>query len=193
MEMESGSQVDQHKQPEAEVKTSEGRRKLIRGALVGVPVLLALKSTPVLACNCKLPSGFSVSGNVSQRNGAGCNAPANGPSYWLSNISSNGKFRGTDATGMPKVPKDTLFKNIFGGVDIGTLEAVLRARGEASYFVASYLNYRAGFSITDTGMKLTDTAIIAMYKGTFVVPNSNPIVIWDQGKGAAYLKYTLNL
>lgn len=66
----------EHPENSAEQRTTEAgvnatqnkRRNLIQTGLVGCPVLLALKSTPVLAANCKLPSGFSVSGNFS-RNG----------------------------------------------------------------------------------------------------------------------------
>mgnify|MGYP000219789718 CR=1 FL=1 len=50
----------------------KGRRKLIQAGIAGAPVLLALKSTPVLAGNCKQPSGFSVSGNLSATGGKNC-------------------------------------------------------------------------------------------------------------------------
>jgi hypothetical protein len=45
-------------------------------------VLLALKSTPVLAGNCKQPSGFSVSGNLSATGGKNCSSPFPSISDW---------------------------------------------------------------------------------------------------------------
>lgn len=60
----------------------QGRRKLIQAGIAGAPVLLALKSTPVLAGNCKQPSGFSVSGNLSATGGKNCGTPFPGISEW---------------------------------------------------------------------------------------------------------------
>ena len=58
------------------------RRRLLRGGLVAAPAVLALKSTPVLACNCKAPSGFSVSGNLSHPGAKTCSQPTYPPSQW---------------------------------------------------------------------------------------------------------------
>lgn len=57
---------------QAPAASRQGRRKLIQAGLASAPVLLALKSTPVLAGNCKHPSGFSVSGNLSATGGKNC-------------------------------------------------------------------------------------------------------------------------
>ena len=69
------------------------RRKLIQTGLVGAPVLLALKSTPVLAANCKLPSGFSVSGNLSRNGTTACSPKLNGVGYWVTNATLEQKDR----------------------------------------------------------------------------------------------------
>ena len=83
----------EHPENSAEQRTTENgvsatqnkRRKLIQTGLVGAPVLLALKSTPVLAANCKLPSGFSVSGNFSRNGTTPCAPKLNGVNYWATN------------------------------------------------------------------------------------------------------------
>ncbi|MCK6387692.1 MAG: hypothetical protein L6Q65_08825 [Zoogloea sp.] len=62
----------QQGQAEIAAAARPGRRKLIQAGLASAPVLLALKSTPVLAGNCKHPSGFSVSGNLSATGGKNC-------------------------------------------------------------------------------------------------------------------------
>ncbi len=61
---------------------SGSRRRLLRGGLAAAPALLALKTTPVMACNCKVPSGFSTSGNLSHNQGKTCTAPGTKPSGW---------------------------------------------------------------------------------------------------------------
>lgn len=76
-------------------KASQGlekpsRRRLLRGGLIAAPAVLALKSTPVLACNCKLPSGFSVSGNLSHAGSNTCTQPTSKPSGWASCGNTNG-------------------------------------------------------------------------------------------------------
>ncbi|MBV8603302.1 MAG: hypothetical protein JO224_01330 [Pelomonas sp.] len=65
------------------------RRRLLRGGLVAAPAVLALKSTPVLACNCKLPSGFSVSGNLSHGGAKNCTQPTSTPSGWSGRCSGS--------------------------------------------------------------------------------------------------------
>lgn len=80
------------KHPEESVKhapadiaaaTRQGRRKLIQAGIAGAPVLLALKSTPVLAGNCKHPSGFSVSGNLSATHTKNCGTRFPGVNEWI--------------------------------------------------------------------------------------------------------------
>ncbi|XHS79250.1 hypothetical protein ACFJGW_04565 [Burkholderiaceae bacterium UC74_6] len=74
---------------------SPSRRRLLRAGAIGAPALLALKSTPVMACNCKLPSGFSVSGNASHNQGSTCSSPGKTPTWWSGQCDSNGYYSGT--------------------------------------------------------------------------------------------------
>ena len=70
---------------QAPAASRQGRRKLIQAGLASAPVLLALKSTPVLAGNCKHPSGFSVSGNLSANGSKNCSSRFPGISDWQKN------------------------------------------------------------------------------------------------------------
>ena len=71
---------------------SGSRRRLLRGGLVAAPALLALKTTPVMACNCKIPSGFSTSGNLSHNQGKTCASPGSKPSTWKGNCGSQSPY-----------------------------------------------------------------------------------------------------
>lgn len=166
----------------ADAKTSKNRRKLIRGGLIGAPILLALKSTPVLACNCKLPSGFSTSGNLSRNGGATCTDPAKGPAWWPSHIGSDNKFSGTG------VLKTTLFNAIFGGSDTRTFLVVLgTAPSFASLVVAAYLDVKA----TSFVAGISDLNIKQMWSGTYKpTPTS---ITWSLAQGENYLRYTMGL
>lgn len=75
-------ELAQHAPANINAAPRQGRRKLIQAGVAGAPVLLALKSTPVLAGNCKHPSGFSVSGNLSATGGKNCASPLPKPSAW---------------------------------------------------------------------------------------------------------------
>ncbi|MFN4326315.1 MAG: hypothetical protein ACK4FP_10545 [Azonexus sp.] len=174
-------------QPSAAI--SGHRRKLIRGGVVGAPVLLALKSTPVLACNCKQPSGFSTSGNLSRNGGAACTDPAKGPTYWSANtydkyISPTKKvkyFR------YANVPADTKFKDVFGGVDERTLIVVLREGGFAALVVAAYLDIKAGWFVAGVSL----TSIREMWNGTYrPTTGAQP---WSKAEGENYLRYVMGL
>jgi len=186
MELESGNQVDQNKQPEAEVKTSEGRRRLIRGTLVGAPILLALKSTPVLASNCKLPSGFSTSGNLSRNGGATCTQPAHQPSYWPSHINpTDGKFTGTGLL------KTTPFNSVFGPpsdpLNRNFLTVLNSGVNFASLVVAAFLDIKALYYVAG----ITTLNIQDMWKGNYKPPGS--INNWTVAESENYLRYTMGL
>lgn len=114
---------------------SGNRRKLIRGGVIGVPVVLALKSTPVLACNCKLPSGFSVSGNFSQTHSNICAQPASKPSQ----ISASEplrlrKFAGSINSG------DAGLTLPYGKPADWTLGSALSGGGDSALIAAAYIN-----------------------------------------------------
>lgn len=78
---------------DADVPASTRRRKLLRGGLIGAPAVLALHATPVRASNCKLPSGFSVSGNQSRPDQYACTKTRK-PTDWPNNVVDN-KYSGT--------------------------------------------------------------------------------------------------
>lgn len=167
---------------ENDTSHAETRRRLIRGGLVGVPVLLALKSTPVLACNCKLPSGFSTSGNLSRNRGKTCTDPAKGPSWWPNQIGSNKKFNGTS------IHKDTKFNSIFGGTDARSLLMVLKSGTTfASLVTAAYLDINAWRFVP--GISADD--IKKMWKGTYKPRfNMQPRSLAENEN---YLRYTMGL
>lgn len=183
--MESEDQVNKRENPriEDETKTSAGRRKLIRGALVGAPVLLALKSTPVLACsNCKQPSGFSTSGNLSRNGSAAIADPAHAPWYWA-NQTTGDYFANTT------ILKSTKFKEIFNGShDKTKLSDVLTSGTEFNKLVvAAYLDVKEQAFVAG----ISEANIIAMWKGTYApTPTS---ATWLQQQTVNYLKYTMGL
>lgn len=145
------SQQTPQAQPAAVVArgVSQGRRSLLRAGAIGAPALVALKATPVMACNCKQPSGFSVSGNLSRTGTKNCVDAASKPSTWRTarcGTSSPYKFNGTTIT---KSNKFTDLKTTGGQAfqtnttySNQTLDAVL-ARGDTdpqALVVAVYLD-----------------------------------------------------
>ena len=80
---------DPQETPEAQLAAaangvSKTRRNLLRAGAIGAPALIALKPASVIACDCKLPSGFTVSGNLS-RGPKNCAAPGRKASAWRTN------------------------------------------------------------------------------------------------------------
>jgi len=166
---------------------SGSRRKLIRGGAIGVPVVLALKSTPVLACNCKLPSGFSASGNLSRNGGASCKEPAKGPSYWMANVNTYNNFRGTGG-----VSKDRKFKDVFGGSDVTTFFSILGANTFASLVVAAYLDLKSNqFKNPDGTLLASEQNIKDMWNGIYKPPGSS--LSWTTTQSENYLRYVMGL
>lgn len=185
--MEPNNKMDHIEQSkdEAETVKSEGRRKLVQGGMLAVPVLMALKSTPALAVNVKQPSGFSTSGNLSNPSVVAAADRANGPVYWVAAYGNNNKFNGT---GNPGVRTDTTFKSIFTtSSDTTSLLAVLQSGiNTQSVFVSAYLDVRAnGFVPGITVSKLQD-----MWNGNF-----SPVlgIIWTRADSETYLRYTMGL
>ena len=182
--MESRNQMDSNGPPklEADVKTSISRRKLIQRGLVVAPVLLALKSTPVLACNCKLPSGFSTSGNLSRNAGATCSEPAHQPSWWLNHISS-GKFGGAVST-------SSVFNAKFGVTyETRTFLAILQGGtiNLTSLLVSAYIGKKVGYFVS--GISIADLKNMA--KGTYKPPHSS--ATWTNLESENYLRYVMGL
>lgn len=121
--------------PQADLSASQqGRRKLVQAGLAGAPLLLALKSTPVLASNCKSPSGFSVSGNMSRPGDYVCTEfNGRGVSYWKTQLTNNSSLNISYATAFGSDPKN-----------IGTLLDALNRSDVYSKAAAVYLNASAG-------------------------------------------------
>lgn len=91
---------DPQQMPEAQpaavaTGVSKARRNLLRAGMIGAPTLVALKPASVIACSCKLPSGFTVSGNAS-RGPKNCADPSEVASVWKPRVTKtsigNGKF-----------------------------------------------------------------------------------------------------
>lgn len=190
IENKEGKQLSE--QPSTAI--SGNRRKLIRGGVVGAPVLLALKSTPVLACNCKQPSGFSTSGNLSRNGGATCTDPAKNPTYWSANTydthtydKSMGRTKKTKYFRYANVPVATKFKDVFGGTDERTLIVVLGEDGFASLAVAAYLNLKAGRFVSGVSL----SSIHDMWNGTYRPTAGVPP--WTKEESENYLRYVMGL
>lgn len=189
--MKSDNEINNDMKSEAQVVvgTSGNRRKLIRGGMVGVPVLLALKSTPVLACSCKLPSGFSTSGNLSRNGGKTCEDPARTPFSWKTNVSGN-KYVGT---GSPGVSKNTVFNTVFAGGNTATFDAILQpVMGSttttfASLVIAAYLGIKSNSFVSN----VTIVNIQDMWGGAYKPPGS--INAWSLAQSENYLRYTMGL
>lgn len=185
--MKSESQIGHDKQPEvtAAMESSAKRRKLIRGGMVGVPVLLALKSTPVLAQNCKLPSGFSTSGNLSRNGGAACSEPANGPAYWKTHITGS-NFTGTT------VSKNAKFSDIFvPSGDTRKLIDILNTNiiDFTSLVIAAYIDTKTVPSSFIGNVSATDIQL--MWNGSY-----QPVVgapFWTAAQSENYLRYAMGL
>lgn len=170
---------------------SGSRRRLLRGGLVAAPTLLALTTTPVLACNCKLPSGFTASGNFSQTGSYNCAAPGTKPTSWKSMVDTQGKFSGTG------VAKATTFASVFGGTDTTSFYALFcltGANNDARALAAAvYLQ-----SIVNGGYQFPYMSLVQkMWKdtegsGRFTAVTA-PVVTWTRADVVVYFKYLTGL
>jgi len=166
---------------------SATRRRLLRGGMVGVPAMLALKSTPVMACNCTLPSGFSVSGNASHNQGATCSAPGNKPSWWKNQYNSNGCYNGSSCY------KTEKFSKYFscGSYSDKTLHNCLSVSDQKNHQAMAIACYLQGCSEGGSHFPLASTVRDIWNQG--VIGNSYPVpgstAVWNKDKCVAYLKY----
>ena len=143
-----------------------------------------------MACNCKLPSGFSTSGNLSRNNGAGelCDQPARSPANWVNRWDSNGIFLNTiNSTNPNGINRNTKFKDIFGGSDETKFKNVLLLDNFASLVVAAYLNIASSAYVGG----VTSGDILAMWGGTYKPPSSTKT--WTQFESQNYLRYTMGM
>lgn len=160
-----------------------GRRKLIRGGMVGAPIILALKSTSVWACNCKHPSGFSVSGNYSQTHSNVCADPAPKPgSISASEPLRQKKFAGSTSSGDAGM---TLPSGVASGYTLGN---ALGSSGDAQVVAAAYINAsRSSFG------GVTKETVRAMWNDTANGGSyaASAGVAWKRADVINYLKYVM--
>lgn len=181
------SSASQEVSPASGALSSGSRRRLLRGGLVAAPTLLALTSTPVLACNCKLPSGFSASGNLSQTRSNNCAAPGKSPTQWAGSV-VGGKFSGTT------IASNCTFSPTIGNTTDSTTFMSILSQGNANsnekaLVVAVYLqavvNGGAGFPSSAQVKKMwNDTVGAGMYTAL-----QSPQVMWGRADVVKYFKY----
>lgn len=183
--MMSDKQINGDMQPEMVEfsEASKGRRKLIRGGVIGVPVLLALKSAPVLACNCKMPSGFSVSGNLSQTAKNSCEFPAKSPSQIASNDPlRNKKFAGNVNQGNAGLTLP------YGKTNAYTLGNALTDGGDGALVAAAYINANNNHFSPGVTKEIVRTMWNNTVSGTYTATTG---VNWTRDDVIAYLKYVM--
>ncbi|MBS0357315.1 MAG: hypothetical protein JSR83_25795 [Proteobacteria bacterium] len=155
------------------------RRKLIQTGLAGAPVLMALKSVPALAAECKRPSGFSASGNLSRNGTTPCSPKVSGISFWTNYATNNP----TDAT------LDKQFNSVFSSTVTQSFREILSSGSPIQRkIVAAWLSANVGstslFS-ADEVKKMWDTGIVAnAYQPTLGVT-------WNAAQVETYLDYVL--
>lgn len=161
---------------------SAGRRRLLRAA----PALTVLPATPVLAANCKLPSGFSVSGHLSRAGGQGCSAPAPQPRAWASlTHEQGGKFHYNGTT----LPTDLPFSSLFPGGTSEPLATVLAAgnANENALFAAVRLQ---AIALGGAASFPAEAEVLRMWNetrgGTY---SPTPGVSWGRDEVRRYLRY----
>ena len=192
------------KLPNAAVETSlaaiPARRRLLRAGLMGAPALLALKSTPVLACNCKLPSGFSASGNVSRMGAGGknCAAPCAKPSGWKGSTYTN-STKGTCYRQATTIKPTSYFKDCgFTGGKSGKFQNIdscdtVLSRGDkdiSALICAAYLE-----ACNSGGSQFPGPAIIQNMWNQGVCGAGYTVttgVVWKEAQVLQYLLYATN-
>jgi len=169
---------------------SPQRRRLIHAGLSAAPVVLLATSPAVHAANCKSPSGFSVSGNLSRNAGIGCTdgGVAHTPNYWSTNVTGSGSYKGSGA-----IFPTTLFSARFPALgpypdaSFGTLLSSSNI-SDQSLFAAVFLE--AGLPSPPVGFP-DRNMIKDMWRGVtgsgYAVPNST--VVWDKTAILKYLMY----
>ncbi|MEZ5625931.1 MAG: hypothetical protein R3E34_00155 [Rhodocyclaceae bacterium] len=173
-----------HQTPEK--PTSESRRRLVQGGLSGAPLLLMLKSTPALATySCKQPSGFSVSGHLSQH-GEPCQNHYKKPSDWHSTCQSSSapswkNTRVRQALGTCSYNSDHDDKRLKDALADG--DEFLR------YCAAAWANACSG-----SGYPVDTATVCDMWKkghsGNYQAI-SYPAVYWGKLEILSYIKYTM--
>lgn len=164
--------------------TSDSRRRLVQAGLAGAPLLMMLKSAPALAVNCKQPSGFSVSGNLSKTNNANCAEPANGPDYWIGLAPSS--------TWKDLVVGTTLGASTYSNSTLNTLtlqEALNGSDETLKLIVAAYLDAGEGaFPVDQTEVQRMWIEVPNGY-----IAETTHHTTWGVFELNQYLRYTMNL
>lgn len=181
------------------------RRKFLKlSGAVGAPALLALHSSPVVACTCKLPSGFSVSGNLSQTGSLVCSKPAPQPSSWRSSCSGSPlKYTGTTIKTTDKLLGKGFATCTKYNTDI-TFDAALNlgTSDPRALLAALFLEASAGGFKNTNGTPLTAQIVKDMWNDgianvattTGYKPVSTmPSLIWKEANIIAYARYSMGL
>jgi hypothetical protein len=167
----------------ADVPASSRRRKLLRGGLIGAPAVLALHATPVRASNCKLPSGFSVSGNQSRPDQYACTTLYK-PAQWPERVVS-GKYSGTSVA-----PND-LFKTYFtSDPTTAKIRDVLTEASVRSKATAVLLN-AASNQLSGLSVQMAKDMYNLGVKGSGYPAAAG--VTWNAATVEAYYNYILGL
>ncbi|KAB2969795.1 hypothetical protein [Zoogloea sp.] len=166
----------------------ESRRRLIQGGLAGAPLLLALTSVPALAADCKQPSGFSASGNLSQNGTTACSPKMNGVKFWQDYCNANPAPSGTAVDTMT-------FSGVFTATSgvTATFRSILTTSAGTllqKKIVAAWLSAKAGSSLftTDTVVKMWNDGVVG---NAFHPSATMPSVTWTSTQVEQYLDYVL--
>lgn len=187
---------NQQDQTSPESRMAESRRRLVQAGLASAPLFLVLKSTPVLATNCKNPSGFSVSGNLSRPEDF---APCAflGPSGWqgipLSGWPAAAKQGANQTYKLSEVLGSTTYSGISNANTIRILQALGSGDAFVSYIAAAYLN---SVGPSSGAFPATTDQIGLMWQngptGSGYLPAPTYDDAWGTGDIVAYLQYLMS-
>lgn len=177
---------------------SQTRRNLLRAGAIGAPALIALKPAPVIACDCKQPSGFTVSGNASRTGGATCTKPGRRATTWRSTSnckteSPNYYYSGTTVYTIKKTTPVSDLGLLLGSYDSAatTVDKWL-LKGDSSdqgMLMACYLEAVASGNGTTWPLK---AEFVKMWNqgvvGSGYTP-ANQTKAWGKTRVIAYLKF----
>jgi hypothetical protein len=146
-----------------------------------------------MAGNCKLPSGFSVSGNLSRNGGNACATPCKKPSAWTPDASNKyAGILGTKKVSALKGGNNAVFSIVAGGSYDKTVAEAL-ALGDSNLlalFVAVYLEAKlsGGVNFPST------TMVVNMWNSTVATsvgynPTSAATPVWYVSDVTKYLRY----
>jgi hypothetical protein len=152
--------------------SSSRRRALLKG--IGAPAVITLAASPAMACNCKLPSGFSVSGNLSRtgQQGTGCADGAKRPSVQRG-LHSSGNY--TALGGSTTIARTKLCK-----------DHVSMTGASGTCAITSTQTYDTILGIDDTDIRslFASCYIIASRYGGSTFPTTTTLVgMWNSVKG----------